>query len=87
MSKAKFNNIETEFKPEWNTTNYRIPLNKSISAEKFIQQINKLKSDLIDTLHVGDVERPDLFLDKTNSVFKSIEACSDIKTRLQFNGQ
>ena len=52
-----------------------------------IPNFNKLKSDLIDTLHVGDVERPDLFLDKTNSVFKSIEACSDIKTRLQFNGQ
>ena len=46
-TKAKFNNIKTEFKSEWNTINYLVPLNKCILVENFIQQINKLKSDLV----------------------------------------
>ena len=45
-TKSKLNNIKTEFISEWHTTNFVIPLNKCISVDKFIQQINKLKSDL-----------------------------------------
>jgi len=46
-TKAKFNNIKTVFSPEWNQINFDIPLNKCISTDEFIQQINKLKLNLV----------------------------------------
>ena len=46
-TKSKFKNIKTSFNPEWNQTNFDIPLNKCISTEKFIQQVNKSKLNLV----------------------------------------
>lgn len=46
-TKSKFNNIKTSFNPEWNQTNYNIPLSKCIDTDKFISQINKLKSNCL----------------------------------------
>ena len=46
-TKSKFKNIKTSINKEWNQTNFGIPLNKCISKEKFIHQINKLKLNLL----------------------------------------
>jgi len=37
--KSKFKNIKTVFKPEWNQTNFDIPLNKCISTDKFNKKL------------------------------------------------
>ena len=44
-TKSKFTNMKTSFKPEWNQTNYNIPLSKCVDTDKFISQLNKLKSN------------------------------------------